>query len=392
MVKGWFRAQLRAWGRRTPPQVRIGWISLAGCALGGIIAVGAWGLVRERHVGDAIDLGLWVALAALASVLLMVPLMAWGLMRLWPIVPTEVEAHDGVHDMAEDEPMVAGLMGEEALPLSDTLFDLDLVMDGHAHPHGHGGGGHAQPSTIEEAWAAMPLAGHTEEHWQRALRSARHSHALGAKIGEHLARVAQARQRIAEALAVIDTIALETNALALQAVLDVESNLALRGAAVESVEVRTLAQRAASAAREIHGVVQATEVKMDPVVLQVVADIHVEALVADAQAMLACLDELHEPLPVAGARPAVQGGGPADHPVNRMDSVIARQNTWAHHSACLAHSLNAQADRLHKVVGAFRILQQTQAAAWLTHRAIHQARDMARDSAREGRNASRPAL
>jgi hypothetical protein len=292
-----------------------------------------------------------VALAALAvALLLVVPLMAWMLMRRWPQAPAAARTEAALATTPSASPAPA-----------DTLFDLDLGWDESPH---------APTSSIPPTKDAVLHDGVL----QTAVRSAQQSHALGAQIGHHLASVVQARQRISDALAVIDAIACQTNALALQAAIDADADSACHGVRTESTEVRDLAQRAASAAQEIRQVVQATDAKMDPVARQVVGHIHADALVADAQTVLACLDELSEPS------------------VARMDGVIERQNTWVHHSACLAQSLSDQADRLQKVVSAFKILQQTQEAAWLTHRAIHQARDMARDRAREGRKASRPTL
>jgi hypothetical protein len=379
MRMGWFRKQLRAWGRLPPQQARTGLIGLGAAALLLTVLAAALGVSSELHVVQ-IELGLGLALAALAvALLLLVPLMAGILMRRWPLEP---EIHAATEPMAADV-----LMTETPAPLSETfsetLFDLELDAADKE--------GLAAMATMDPPCVRSVEASSTESLWQTALRSAHNSHALGLKIGAHLTSVVQVRQRIAESLAVIDMIACETNALALQAVINTDAADHAWRQPHEPTEVRILAQRAASAAREIHGVVLATEAKIDPVVRQVVASIHTEALVADAQTMLACLDELSKPLASnLSALPPYA----AHHPVVRMDSVIERQNSWAHHSACLAEALNAQADRLQKVVSAFKILQQTQEAAWMAQRAIHQARDTARDTARDraGRKTSRPAL
>ncbi len=377
MGMGWFRRQLRFWEMLPPQRARAWLIGLGAGALVCVllaVSVVVWGVSGE--------MGLGVALAALAmAILLGVPLMAGILMRRWPLGAEGAEGVDGHDSHLLTEPSASDpLMTEAAWPVSATLFDLELDALDAAHEEGL-----ASVATMVPPWMPVAEAVNTETLRQAAVRCARNSHALGIRISAQLASVVQARQRMAESLAVIDTIACETNALALQAAMDRGCGQGPSATAFNAcTEVRALAQRAASAAREIHGVVSATEAKIDPAVRQVVASIHTDALVADAQTMLACLDELDKPLApnMSSAMPYA-----AHHPVARMDSVIERQNSWAHHSASLADTLSAQADRLHKVAEAFRVLQQTQEAAWMAEQAIHLARDQARDRTREGRKA-----
>jgi hypothetical protein len=66
--------------------------------------------------------------------------------------------------------------------------------------------------------------------------------------------------------------------------------------------------------------------------------------------------------------------------VNKLEEMTQRNTALVTESASAAESLRSQADRLQKVVGAFRLLQQTQEAAWTAHTAISSARDRAKAS------------
>jgi hypothetical protein len=60
--------------------------------------------------------------------------------------------------------------------------------------------------------------------------------------------------------------------------------------------------------------------------------------------------------------------------VEQLDRMTLQNVLLANKSSATAQSLQVQAERLQKVVAAFRLLQHTQEAAWTAHSAIAGAR------------------
>jgi len=115
-------------------------------------------------------------------------------------------------------------------------------------------------ATMEQLTATISHNARTAETASDLARGAARAAAEGgAAVGElvrAMTDIAEASRRIGEIVGVIDGIALQTNILALNAAVEAaNAGEAGRGFAVVAAEVRQLAQRAASAAREIKGVI-----------------------------------------------------------------------------------------------------------------------------------------
>jgi len=125
----------------------------------------------------------------------------------------------------------------------------------------------AQASNLEETAASMEELTSTvrqnADHARQANQLVQGTAAVASQGGEVVAQVVQtmtgiegSSRRIAEIITVIDGIAFQTNILALNAAVEAaRAGEQGRGFAVVATEVRALAQRSATAAREIKGLI-----------------------------------------------------------------------------------------------------------------------------------------
>jgi ABC-type transporter Mla subunit MlaD len=145
--------------------------------------------------------------------------------------------------------------------------------------------------------------------------------------------------------------------------------------------VRGLAQRAASAAREIKGLIHASVEKAESGTRLVRdAGTTMDAIVSSVQSVTELVGQISHQ---AGEQQA-ETLAAADRSVQRLDHLTRQNAALVEHSASAADALRQQADRLEKVVGAFKLLQQTQEAAWTAHTAIHSARASSRGDTQPG--------
>ncbi|MGY0193532.1 methyl-accepting chemotaxis protein [Leptothrix sp. BB-4] len=233
-------------------------------------------------------------------------------------------------------------------------------------------GAETQPAADAEAAPADPDA-----LVSNAVEVAERGSEVVTQVVSNMEDISASSRKINEILATIDGIAFQTNLLALNAAVQAakaghegqDSHGAVAG------EVRGLAQRAASAAREIKGLINAS-LDQAEASNRLVRDagVTMDALVSSVQSVTDLVGQIG------------QGGAPrepetlrqADRSVRQLDQLTRKNAVLVEQSASAADALRDQADRLQKVVAAFRLLQQTQEAAWTAHTAIHSARTTSR--------------
>jgi methyl-accepting chemotaxis protein len=201
------------------------------------------------------------------------------------------------------------------------------------------------------------------------------------QVVSNMEDISASNRKINEILSTIDGIAFQTNILALNAAVQAaRAGQDGGGIGLVAGEVRGLAQRAASAAREIKGLISASIEKAEAGTrLARDAGATLDAIVSSVQSVTDLVGQITDHPSDEAAKLAE-----ADLSVRRLDDLTRLNAVLVEQSASAADTLRQQADRLQKVVGAFRLLQQTQEAAWTAHTVIQSARASARGEIQPG--------
>lgn len=232
---------------------------------------------------------------------------------------------------------------------------------------------------LPHADLVMPLSGLTpRELVDTAVAAAHQGSDVVAQVVANMEDIRQSSRQISEILGTIDSIAFQTNLLALQAAIEAaQAGDKGKGFAVVAGEVRALAVRAGNAAREIKQLVTASAAKVEfGGRLARDADATMDALIVSVQRMTDIV-ELSSP-DADGRDPSPAQAELTGQSIEQLDQLTRHNESVVSQSATAAEALRQQAERLQKVVSAFQLLQRTQQAAWNAHHAIHSARVKAR--------------
>jgi methyl-accepting chemotaxis protein-1 (serine sensor receptor) len=164
--------------------------------------------------------------------------------------------------------------------------------------------------------------------------------------------IADSSNKVAEIIAVIDGIAFQTNILALNAAVEAaRAGEEGRGFAVVAAEVRTLAQRSATAAKEIKGLIAQSTDRVDAG----------SALVGDAGQIIAEIVRSVQRLTniVGEISSASQEQSTGIEQVNtavaHMDEVTQQNAALVEEASAAAHALAEQANSLRDAVAVFKL-------------------------------------
>ncbi|MFB9947608.1 methyl-accepting chemotaxis protein [Rhizobium puerariae] len=220
-----------------------------------------------------------------------------------------------------------------------------------------------QAAALEETAAALDeitvnvanSAKRTEEARSvahRANRSAVQSAEVVSHAEEAMTKIEESSQQISNIISVIDEIAFQTNLLALNAGVEAaRAGDAGKGFAVVAQEVRELAQRAATAAREIKGLIQNSSVEVESGV----------KLVRDAGEALKTIGEFivemnsHMESIATSAQEQSTGLAEVNQAVNSMDQTTQQNAAMVEQSNAASNSLALEAAKLRDLVDRFKL-------------------------------------
>ena len=220
-----------------------------------------------------------------------------------------------------------------------------------------------QASSLEETASSMEELNATvkqnAENAKQANELAKKSNDAVSRGGEAVKRVVttmgdiqDSSKKIADIIGVIDSIAFQTNILALNAAVEAaRAGEQGRGFAVVATEVRNLAQRSATAAKEIKGLIAESVDKVDggaKLVNQ--AGEAMDEVVTSFQQVANLVTEIS-----GASREQSSGIEQVTQAVSQMDEVTQQNAALVEEAAAAAESLEEQARGLVQAVGMFRL-------------------------------------
>ncbi|GGY81701.1 methyl-accepting chemotaxis protein [Pseudoduganella plicata] len=221
----------------------------------------------------------------------------------------------------------------------------------------------AQASSLQQTAAAMEeLTTTVRQNADNALQanrlvtataqSAEKGGAVVADVVRTMADISGSSHKIADIISVIDGIAFQTNILALNAAVEAaRAGEQGRGFAVVASEVRNLAQRSASAAKEIRELILDSVSKVDAG--SALAD-GAGAAMAEIVQTVREAEALMKQIAVASQEQS-QGIGQVNQSVASMDDATQQNAALVEQAAAAAGSLQEQASKLEQVVATFKL-------------------------------------
>ena len=175
-----------------------------------------------------------------------------------------------------------------------------------------------------------------------------------------MGRIEQASREISQIINVIDEIAFQTNLLALNAGVEAaRAGEAGKGFAVVAQEVRELAQRSATAAKDIKGLITKSgdEVHVGVKLVQATG----EALSQIERRVNAINDHIHSI--ATAAKEQSTGLKEVNTAVNQMDQVTQQNAAMVEETSAATHKLSGEADGLVRLISRFKVSNAPAAAS-----------------------------
>ncbi|MBV8124670.1 MAG: PAS domain-containing protein [Paucibacter sp.] len=210
-------------------------------------------------------------------------------------------------------------------------------------------------SSMEQMSATVKTNAETSDQATRLAGAARDAAASGGRVVSEvvstMGTISESSRRIADIVGVIDSLAFQTNILALNAAVEAaRAGEQGRGFAVVAGEVRALAQRSASAAKEIRDLIGASVEKVEAG-SKLVDD--AGRAMHDIVAQVNRVSDLNGEISSA-TREQTQGIAQVSQAVAHLDQITQQNAALVEQSAAASQSLKQQAERLVEAVSVFR--------------------------------------
>ena len=228
-----------------------------------------------------------------------------------------------------------------------------------------------QASTLEETASSMEELTTTvtqnADNARQASQLAVNASAIareGGEVVEQVVRtmsgISEASDKIADIIGVIDGIAFQTNILALNAAVEAaRAGEQGRGFAVVAAEVRNLAQRSATAAKEIKALIGDSAGRVDTGARLV------DTAGRTMQEIVRAVKQVSDLVADIAAASEEQGSGirQVNTAITQMDAVVQQNAALVEEGAAATESMMAQASALWQAVGRFKLADGNDAAA-----------------------------
>ena len=221
----------------------------------------------------------------------------------------------------------------------------------------------AQAAALEETASSMQqLATTVEQNAAHAVAAndmaggaATVAKAGGAIVGEvigTIGEISESSRKIVDIIGIIDGIAFQTNILALNAAVEAaRAGEQGRGFAVVAGEVRSLAQRSATAAREIKHLIGLSVEKVDAgTALAQKAGATMQDIIVSVDKVTGIMSDIS-----AASREQSIGIGQVNQAVTELDGVTQSNATLVEQSAASAAALSGQADTVLQALAVFKL-------------------------------------
>jgi methyl-accepting chemotaxis protein len=197
-----------------------------------------------------------------------------------------------------------------------------------------------------------------------------------------MSEINESARKIADIIGVIDEIAFQTNLLALNAAVEAaRAGEQGRGFAVVATEVRTLAGRSATAAKEIKGLIKDSVKKVEDGSVYVTRSGQtLEQIVASVKKVSDIVAEI-----AAASREQSAGIGQVNQAVLQMDELTQQNAALVEQATSASQAMAHEAHALHEMMGSYRLgdLVRNHTAAGVMRVATKPAADAAGDSKNE---------